>query len=187
MLHFSISWIGLKIFCRRLCEKKKHFRTQSRPLEITTLTIFSFLNTATWLKLIFTATEMWQITAFHIFQKVIFRVFYIQVQIILLQVCIYKRCFSPRTKNVLEFSCILKGAVSRKKFSKQPVTKHLETFLRFNIVPLYHKWNGIRLSSEIECTICLTSCRTRKCLVLCLLSTSKNLEITQGRQQTLVR
>ena len=37
-------------------------------------------------------------------------------------------CFTSRTNNFLVFSCILKEVVSRKKFSKQPVTKYLETF-----------------------------------------------------------
>ena len=38
-------------------------------------TVF-FLKPLTWLKLIFTATEMWQIATFAIFQKVLFRTFY---------------------------------------------------------------------------------------------------------------
>ena len=41
----------------------------------------------------------------------------------------------------------------------QTSTKYCETFLRFSIVSLNHKWNGARLlSPETECTSCLTSC-----------------------------
>ena len=47
--------------------------------------------------------------------------------------CIQILCFSPRTKNPLEFSFTLKEIVNRRKFSKQLVAKYLKTYLRFNI------------------------------------------------------
>ena len=64
-------------------------------------------------------------------------------------------------KIFLKFSCVLKEIKSRNKFSRQPVTNYLKTFLRLTLASFHHKCKRARLlSPETECTTYITSCST---------------------------
>lgn len=120
------------------------------------------------LKLMFRATDIWQITTFDIVQKVFFCTLYSSTNLVLLvgqidagQYLWQGFIYLLHSKKCLEFWCILKEIGSIRKFLRQSVTKYFESFLRFSIVFLPHKWNGIKLlSPKSECTSSLASCRT---------------------------